>query len=178
MPRSRWSYWMPSSASSARMPCSVARLYSAMRTMARILGASRDGRHSRRKARPHCHWRQSSCGRNSSGASSWNIHFSSLNGACGLAQGSAYDTDICAPLARLVSCAAPVHRSTTTTSWPAWLSHQALETPMMPLPNTATFIPESLPGCGSDRRARPAHRGRMTGQYAGRQFTPARQARL
>lgn len=32
----------------------------------------------------------------------------------------------------------------TTTSWPACLSHQALEIPMMPLPNTATFMRKSL----------------------------------
>ncbi|MNT40142.1 hypothetical protein D3C72_1764360 [compost metagenome] len=75
--------------SSARMPRRVARLYSAMRTMARMFGARRLGRHSRRNDKPHIHCRQSSCGRNSSGASSWNIHLSSLNGACGLAQGSA-----------------------------------------------------------------------------------------
>src|SRR5690606_12449076 len=86
------------------------------------------------------HCRQSSWGRNNSGASSWNIHLSSLSGAWGLAHGSAYETEIWPPLARLVSWAGPGRRSTTTTSWPAWRSHQALEMPMMPLPNTATFM--------------------------------------
>ncbi|MCY1521760.1 hypothetical protein D9M68_565860 [compost metagenome] len=136
------------------MPRRVARLYSAMRTMARMLGARRPGRHSRRNASPHIHCRQSSCGRNSSGALSWNIHLSSLRGACGLAQGSAYDTEIWAPLAKLVSCAGPVQRSMTTTSWPAWFSHQALEIPMMPPPNTATFMPALLLACQLGSRTR------------------------
>ena len=53
-----------------------ARLYSAMRTMARMLAPA--CRASTRAGTPGpIHWRQSSCGRNSSGASSWNIHFSS-----------------------------------------------------------------------------------------------------
>lgn len=57
--------------------------------------------------------------------------------------------------------AGPVQRSITTTSWPAWLSHQALEIPMMPLPNTATFMPALLHARSlasdpmSARRSRP-----------------------
>src|SRR5690606_37587019 len=98
------------------------------------------GRHSRKKDRHQRHWRRSRRGRNNKGASSCNNHFSSLSGIFGLAQGSAYETEICPPLAREVSCAGPVPRSTTTTSQPCWLSHQAVDTPIMPLPRTATFM--------------------------------------
>jgi hypothetical protein len=37
-----------------------------------------------------------------------------------LAQGSAWLTEICPPLAKLVSAAALAWRSMTTTSWPSW----------------------------------------------------------
>src|SRR5690606_26450456 len=47
-------------------------------------------------------------------------------------------------------------RSTTTTSWPAWLSHQAVAVPMMPLPNTAIFI-SYLPRCPASRADGDAH---------------------
>jgi hypothetical protein len=56
--------------------------------------------------------------RNSSGASSWPSHLSTFSGALGLAQGSAWLTEICPPLAKLVSAAGVAWRSITVTSWP------------------------------------------------------------
>lgn len=53
------------------------------------------------------------------GASSRPSHFSTLNGAPGLAQGSAWLTEICPPLAKLVSAPGTPWRSVTVTSWPA-----------------------------------------------------------
>ena len=44
--------------------------------------------HWPRNCRPHFHWSQSSCGRNSSGEVGENIHLSAFNGASRLAQGS------------------------------------------------------------------------------------------
>jgi hypothetical protein len=81
-----------------------------------MLWRVRAGVHSRMNCRPHIHWRRSARRRNSSGASSWPSHFSTFSGALGLAQGSACDTEICPPLAKLVSAAGDAWRSMTTTS--------------------------------------------------------------
>ena len=48
-------------------------------------------------------------------------HLSTLNGALGFAQGSAWLTEIWPPLAKLVSAAGEAWRSMTVTSWPSWL---------------------------------------------------------
>jgi hypothetical protein len=56
-----------------------------------------------------------------------------------LAHGSACDTEIWQPLAKLVSCAAPGCRSSTVTSWPALFKNQADVVPMIPEPKTITF---------------------------------------
>src|SRR5690606_24056895 len=72
--------------------------------------------------------------------SSLNSQRASFKGACGFAQGSEYDTEIWQPLARLVSCAGPLSRSMTTTSWPAWFNHHAVDVPITPLPSTAILI--------------------------------------
>src|SRR3546814_6424695 len=137
MPRSRWLYSMPSTPPIA---CSVPRLYSDMRTSARIFGAILPGRHSRRNCNPHHHCLRSKLGRKTMGESSLNSQRASLRGACGLAHGSEYDTEIWQPLARLVSWAGPLSRSMTTTSWPACFSHHAVDVPITPLPSTAILI--------------------------------------
>ncbi len=59
----------------------------------------------------------------------------------GLAHGSAWLTEICPPLAKLVSKPAKGWRSTTVTSCPASARYQALVTPTTPDPNTKTFTP-------------------------------------
>jgi hypothetical protein len=61
-------------------------------------------------------------------------------GAEGLAHGTACETEIWQPLAKLVSCAAPGWRSMTLTSCPALRRNQAEAVPTMPAPNTMTFI--------------------------------------
>jgi peptide-methionine (R)-S-oxide reductase len=68
-----------------------------------------------------------------------------------LAQGSAWLTEICPPLAKLVSCAGAGCRSITVTSWPAAARYQAVVTPITPAPKTITRIAspkivEWLPG--------------------------------
>ncbi len=95
-----------------------------------------------------------------------------LAGASGFAHGSAYDAEICPPLANDVSSAAPSWRSTTVTSWPSCARYHAAVTPTTPAPRTSTRIrrPSSArrappPGCSCRRgcgrrtrcrRARPA----------------------
>jgi hypothetical protein len=74
-------------------------------TMARMLARARAAVHWRRKRRPQAHCAGSARKRQSSGASSRPIQRSALSGACGLAQGSAWLTEIWPPLAKLVSCA-------------------------------------------------------------------------
>jgi hypothetical protein len=68
---------------------------------------------------PQSHWRMSARMRKSSGASSFPSHCSTFSGALGLAQGSAWLTEIWPPLAKLVSAAGVACRSITVTSWPS-----------------------------------------------------------
>ena len=63
-------------------------------------------------------------GRNKSGASLSNSHFKIFSGASGLAQGSAWLTEIWPPLAKLVSSAASGSRSITQTESPARAIHR------------------------------------------------------
>src|SRR4051812_45073394 len=111
-----------------------------------MLWRVREGRHSRRKARPHSHWRKSGRRRKSNGASSRASHLRTLSGAEGLAHGSACETEIWPPLANEVSMPAAPWRSTTVTSWPALARYQAEVTPITPEPRTRTFMACALLG--------------------------------
>src|SRR5258706_16371962 len=108
--------------------------------MVSVLRRVRSGRHSIRKRSPQDHWRGSARRRNSNGASSRPSHLYIFFGASGFAHGSAWLTDICPPLAKLVSSPACGCRSTTVTSCPSCDKYQALVTPITPAPRTTTFI--------------------------------------
>src|SRR5699024_91135 len=122
----------------------VSTLYCDIATMGRIFCPKRPGQHSRKNAKPHNHCCKSNRGLNTNGACSSNNHLSALSGTPGFAQGSEYETDSWPPLARLVCWAGPAWRSITTTSCPAWDSHQAVDVPIIPLPSTATFMSRPL----------------------------------
>src|SRR5713226_3294028 len=131
---------MPGSRRSWR---SCSRLYSASASAASVLRRVRPGRHSNRKRRLHSHWAGSARGRKRSGASSRPSHCRILDGAVGLAHGSQWLTEICPPLAKLVSSAASGCRSTTITSWPVRARYHALVVPITPAPRTTTLMPAS-----------------------------------
>src|SRR5690606_41454061 len=114
--------------------------YSAMATSAAILRRTLEGRHSRKNINIHCHCLGSVSSRTARGESSRDSQLSNLGNSCGFAQGSAYDTDICPPFARLVSRPEAGCLSTTITSWPARLSHHAVEVPILPLPRCAAAV--------------------------------------
>jgi hypothetical protein len=108
--------------------------------MAPTLARARAVVHSRRKRRPQAHCAGSARSRHNNGASSRPSHFKAVHGARGLAQGSAWLTEIWPPLAKLVSCAGRGWRSITVTSWPSAARYQALATPTTPAPSTVTRI--------------------------------------
>lgn len=96
--------------------------------------------HWPRKARPQRHWCGSSRGRNSSGESARSSQRATFSGAAGLTQGSQWLTEICAPLAWVVSSAASGWRSITVTRWPSASRCQAVLMPTMPAPRTMTCM--------------------------------------
>src|SRR5690554_2774220 len=118
--------------------------------MAWALRRWRAGRHSCRKRSIHSQRAGSSPTFRRKGASVRPSERKAIHGAAGLDHGSGWLTEICPPLAKLVSSAGPGWRSTTLTSKPACNRYQAVVTPVTPAPRTITCI-EDQGGIGAAR---------------------------
>src|SRR5690606_25191376 len=124
------------------------------RTSSPMLRRVRAFVHSRTKPASHSHCRGSARSRRRSGASARSSQRAARRNAVGFAHGSAWLTELCPPLAKLVSEAGSCPRSTTTTSKPWRFRKYAVVTPTTPAPMTTIFIRGSraLAGDASPQR--------------------------